>query len=258
APAPGRALAPARAPAMPTATATATIEPAHAAPSPAARDEPFAPLAVPGFLDAVVSLPSDAGRRPLVVATHGAGGTPEWWCARVRALVDASAFVLCPRGRAMSRFDRGASGFYYPDHHALARELAASLAALAARYGERVDVEAPLYAGFSQGATMGSLALPGFRFRALLLVEGGYDTWTVALARAFHASGGARVLLACGRPSCSRPARASLVYLRRGGVEARLVGGDGAGHTFGGAVETGVVDALPFWLGADRRLRAGR
>src|SRR5206468_2390824 len=120
------------------------------------------------------------------------------------------------------------------------------------------DLTRPLFFGFSQGAAMGALVLPKFGFRAAILVEGGHDAWTVAHARAFHAAGGERVLIACGRPSCSGPARASAQALERGGVGARVVAADGTGHTFGGAVEAGVLDALPWLVEGDARFRTGR
>jgi predicted esterase len=222
-------------------------------PGPAAR-RALEALEVPGFLPALVAAPAGPGPHPVVVATHGAGGTPDWYCDKLPELLGGSAFVLCPRGRAISRFEPD-GGFYYPDHHALAKELGAALAAFAARYGARADLDGPLFFGFSQGATMGVPILHGFKFRAAILVEGGYDGWTVALARAFHAAGGRRVLVACGRASCSKPGRASVQALERGGVGARLVAADGTGHTFGGAVEAGVVEALPWLLEGDDRFR---
>ena len=116
----------------------------------------------------------------------------------------------------MSRFDPEAAGFYYRDHHALAAELRAALAALDRRFGARVDHAGAVYAGFSQGATMGALALPEFGFTSAMLVEGGTDDWTVTHARAFHDAGGERVVFVAapavqpvGRPRRARRARSS-------------------------------------------------
>src|SRR5262249_39554528 len=217
-------------------------------------------LEVAGFRSAVVALPrDDSGPRPLAMATHGAGGSPEDACRMLTAALDESAFVLCPRGKPLNALlPADESGFYYPDHRALGREIAASLDALRARYGPRIDISRALYVGYSQGATMGSFVLSKTPFTRAALVEGGYSGWNVAAARAFRAAGGERVLFGCGGRHCSVPARASAESLRRAGVEARVVGSDTAGHTFGGAVGAAVLDSLPWLLGGDARFRIAR
>jgi predicted esterase len=192
------------------------------------------------------------------VATHGAGGTPEAECAFWRDLVGGTAFVLCPRGVTMDVYappeDRG---YFYPAHPALGREVRAALAALDARFPDRVDREGAVYAGFSQGATMGTLVFASAPapFAAVVLIEGGVDEWTVRSARHFKEGGGKRVLFACGRRSCADAARRSAGYLTRAGVESRVVDASGAGHTYGGAVREGLAAALPFVFGGDARWR---
>lgn len=194
----------------------------------------------------------------MLVATHGAGGRPDDACNRFRALVGARAFVLCPRGVSVDVFaERGAAGFFYPTHHALAREVSAALAALIATFGERVDTRAPVYAGFSQGAVMGALAFvtTSAPFPRMLLVEGGVgerDEWTLAGAQAFHDAGGARVLLVCGRASCFEAAKHTERLLERAGIEARARFGPG-GHTEDGPVGEVVQKELPWLLEGDAR-----
>jgi hypothetical protein len=61
------------------------------------------------------------------------------------------------------------------------------------------------------------------------------------------------VLFACGRRVCADPARRSAAHLERAGVAARLVDTSGAGHTNGGAVREGLVEALPWLLEGDER-----
>jgi predicted esterase len=215
-------------------------------------------LEVPGYLPALVAAPNAGEKRPLVVATHGAGGTPDAYCNALPALLDGSAFVLCPRGKRVSRFEPEGGGFYYPDHRALLAEVEAALAAFRGKYGDRADLERPVYFGFSQGAAMGALVLPRLPFRAAILVEGGYDVFTVALARGFHAAGGERVLFGCGQATCAAKARTSIGYVERGGVAARLAYAQGAGHSFGGAVMAEVAAALPWLLEGDARFRVHR
>jgi predicted esterase len=222
--------------------------------------EPFVDLPVEGHRAAVVSLPLGAtSPRPLLVVTHGAGGRPEPHCAFWRALLGSRGFILCPRGSLLgSLAEPQDQGFFYRDHHALEREVTAAMAALRARFGELVDDRAPMYAGFSQGATMGALAFvkrPAV-FARLVLIEGGSgesDEWTISGARAFRETGGARVLFACGRASCFLAAKKSVTYLDKAGVEGRVVHAAGAGHTYGGAVAEAVQGALAWITEGDAR-----
>jgi pimeloyl-ACP methyl ester carboxylesterase len=255
---PPRASLAAASPSSPSASAASAASPLL---SPITGD-PFVELPVEGHRAAVVSVPLGAASpQPLLVVTHGAGGRPEPHCAFWRALIGARGFLLCPRGALLDSFaEPSEQGFFYRDHRALAREVNAAMAALRARFGGHLDERAPIYAGFSQGATMGALAFvqrPAV-FARLVLIEGGVgesDEWTVRGARAFREGDGDRVLFACGRPSCLVAARRSLTYLDKAGVAGRAVHGAGAGHTYGGAVEEAVKGALPWIFEGDPRWR---
>jgi predicted esterase len=148
--------------------------------------------------------------------------------------------------------------YFYPAHPALGREVRAALSALVARFPDRVDVGHAIYAGFSQGATMGALffAHDPAPFATEVLIEGGAEEWSLASARAFKEGGGRRVLFACGRRTCATAARRSASLLARAGVETRVVDATGAGHTYDGAVRKGVAQALPFVFGDDPRWAA--
>jgi poly(3-hydroxybutyrate) depolymerase len=199
-------------------------------------------LAVPGFLPAVLLVPSGDDQYPLVAAAHGAGGSPEWECDYWDRLTRGRAFVLCLRGTAM-----GQGAFYYKNHYALRDELAAALTA--ARSAQpRIAPGSGIYAGFSQGASMGSLMIAerGKDFPLLVLIEG-FQEWPLALARKYQQSGGKKVLFACGTPQCASKAERSVAALQRAGLEARLDHAAGAGHTpLGGVLEL-VERDLP-WL----------
>ena len=78
---------------------------------------------MPGFLPAVLVVPAGTQPRPLLVAAHGAGGAPEWDCDYWSRLIADRAFVLCPRGTAMSP-----GSFYFKQHYALGAEVAAATA----------------------------------------------------------------------------------------------------------------------------------
>ena len=232
----------------------AVPSPAAPPPAPTANVEPVAvalpvvpasvrALDVPGFAPAVLFSPAGYGLRPLLVATHGAGGSPEWDCEYWRRLTRDRVFVLCLRGTSLGSYP----GFYYPDHRALERELIAADAA--ARASEpRISADAGLYAGFSQGSTMGSIMI-GSHARAfpfLLLIES-FQPWNVALARDFAKNGGKRVLIVCGSKECAKVGRSSVVWLKKGGVDARLELAPGAGHTPLGQVSARVEASL-LWL----------
>ena len=204
-------------------------------------------LAVPGFLPAVLFVPPGVEPRPLVVAAHGAGGSPEWECEYWRRLTNDSRFVLCLRGRAMGR----GGGYYYPNEHALEAELEAALQSLRAAE-PRASIEGGLYAGFSQGASMGSaiLAKHGDAFSSLALVEG-FQAWNVPRAKTFAERGGKRILFVCGTKQCQNVAILSARWLERGGIHARVEYAAGAGHTPLGPVLSRLAVGLPWLLDAN-------
>jgi predicted esterase len=206
-------------------------------------------LDVPGFLPAVLFVPPGNQQSPLIVATHGAGGTPEWECEYWRRLTEGRRFVLCLRGASMG----STGGYYYPNEHVLEAELSAAERALRS-VEPRVSTQGGLYAGFSQGASMGSafIAKHGASFPTLALIEG-FQRWNIPRARAFAKSGGLRVLFACGTKECNAVATESARWLTRGGVAARVEFAPGAGHTPAGAVLPRVEAALPWLLATPAR-----
>lgn len=216
----------------------------------------FAELEVPGFSPAMVALPADLSRpRPALVAAHGAGDGARWQCEMWRHLLAARGFVLCPAGVPFGK-DPDA-GAFFRNHHELEREVMAALAALREVYGDALAPGPLVYAGYSQGATMGALMLVnhGDTFDRLVLIEGGYSEWNVSIAKKYGASGGQRVLFACGIRTCDAKARRSADALRRAGLDARVEYAAGAGHTYGGAVAERVFGALDWVLEADPRWR---
>jgi len=210
----------------------------------------FSALEVPGFAPAVFYSPRGTGVHPLVVASHGAGGNPEGECEYWRKLTGGRAFLLCLRGTPLDV--RYPSAYYYRDHFALGRELKAAISAVRRQHGARFAKGAGLYAGFSQGAIMAVGMIPEFgaELPHLVLIEGGYEYWSVPHARKYAKAGGKRVLIACGTDGCARKARKAAEWLRQAGLEAHVAYAPGAGHTPGGAVMGEVSAALP-WVLAD-------
>lgn len=143
-------------------------------------------------------------------------------------------------------------GFFFRHHHALEKEVLASLEALRERFGQRVADGPVVYAGFSQGATMGALMVVKHPriFQRLVLVEGGEAEWDVPTAIRFRQGGGQRVLLVCGRRACTERAKTSRRWIERGGVEARVEYVVGGGHSY----DQGIAERLHItfdWVVAD-------
>lgn len=210
-------------------------------------------LDVPDFSPSLVHLPGGFAKLPVLVVTHGAGGTARTHCELWARIVENRALLLCVRGRA--RGPNPEDGEYYPDHLALERETFAALSALRARFSQRIAEGPVWYAGFSQGATMGALMLVehAAEVTRLVLVEGGFAEWSVARARAFRERGGERVLFVCGRKECATSARNSAYWFKLAGVPAKVAYVEGAGHNHDARVEARIVLLLPWLTAGDVR-----
>jgi len=245
-------------PPSPIAPAAAVAIPDASEPSlsPLASDPPIVPLAVDGFPDAVVSVPLGAtSPRPVVVATHGMWDFPEGLCDDQRWIFRDRAWVVCPRGRPLP--DRT---FRYDSADSLRREIDADVRSLAARYPGYVDDGAMLYTGFSLGAILGVAIITRepARFPRAVLIEGGEDKWTQALAARYARAGGQRVLFACGLRGRVPAAQQAASMLGRAGVDARVVLGKlpDAGqfiHWYNGPIADETLAAAPWLLGGDPR-----
>lgn len=225
--------------------------------APLGAEAPLLRLPVEGHHPAAVSLPLGAvSPRPVVVMAHGAGGRPDTHCELWRGVVGDRGFVLCIAGkRTLPHLPEPESGYYFAGHPALATEITAAMQALVRAYPEHVDPSGPVFAGFSQGASMGSKAIVDHPvgFSRAMLIEGGYGRWhewNVAVSRRFVAGGASRVLLVCGQAICADTARKTAGWMRLGGLEARVEHVVGAGHTYRGRVLDAVRDGFA-WLSAD-------
>jgi hypothetical protein len=189
--------------------------------TPLESDPPFVTLPIPGFLDAIVSVPLGAQRpRPVVVAAHGLWDFPEGLCDNWRTIVGDRAWVICPRGEA-----RPNKTFSYRSGPALASEIDAGVRALAERYPGYVDEGPRLYTGFSLGAILGAWIVvhdPALYPRAVL-TEGGEDRFTPQAASAYARGGGQRLLFACGLKFRVAPATQAAQRLEHAGVPARVI-----------------------------------
>jgi predicted esterase len=168
--------------------------------------------------------------------------------------LEQSATLICPQGKR--RYTRDPSrGYYYPDHLSLSHEVASALTAFETEFEASAPQEKYLYAGYSQGATMGALAFApqGDRFSYLVLVEGGYADFSLNLARRFKKSGGRGALFICGTKRCRDQSREAVSRLKQLGLNAECHWAEGAGHRPDGSVTKALVSALPFVLSSDPR-----
>ncbi len=238
----------ARAPALSSGESAGWVSSTVKAVEPEIQAASMRSLDVPGFESAVLYTPTGSGPRPLLVAAHGAGGSPEWECEYWRRLTNGFAFLLCLRGTALGG---SYGGYFFRDHRALEKELVA--AERVARSNEpRIALGSAVYAGFSQGASMASamIAQHAGEFPFLVLIEG-FELWNVPRARTFARAGGRRILFACGSKECAKVAEASVRWLGVAGVEAKLEYASGTGHSPLGEVMTRIASSLPWLLGGN-------
>jgi hypothetical protein len=213
-------------------------------------------LAVPGFPDAVVAVPSEMGAvLPVAIVLHGLGGRPEPNCDAWRNITEGRAFVLCPRGdRDAQRSRRSDTRYTLAGGAVLQRHVDAALLALAGRFDGRVDTSRPLLAGFSLGATEAARLAQDDprRFPRVAILDGGVDSWLDASVEGFFAKGGERVLFGCGSTWCTPPADAASRRLELRGVESRVVFAD-VGHTTAPKLQAAVREQLAWLLADDGR-----
>ncbi len=217
-------------------------------------DRPIVSLPVAGYADAFISVPWGAtGPKPVVVATHGLWDFAEGLCDDQRWIFHNSAWVVCPRGRPLAD-----KTFHYDNADALAREIDADLGALEARYPGYVDDSSMLYTGFSLGAILGVrvVARRPARFPMAVLIEGGEDRWTPALAAEYAKGGGLRVLFACGLRARLDASRKAAAILERAGVSAHVVLAKLPGkaefiHWYNGPVADETKAELPWLLAGE-------
>jgi len=255
--------APAAAPLSSAGQATPTAQreaPAGAEPirdvsreAPDAAPQPTT-LDIPGFEPCVIRLSPLRQPAPLFVVAHGAGGQARWHCHHYEAMLGPAAVLLCLTGKRMVARDP-ARGYYYPDHIQLSSELTAATTAIRAAHAADLRGDSGVYLGYSQGATMGALAIAeyGADFTRLALVEGGFDSWSATLARRLKNNGGQRVLFVCGTDHCRNRASTAATILATAGLDTKMLYAAHAGHRPDGPVAARVREGLQWLLEGDSR-----
>lgn len=215
------------APPPPAAASPESVEPLTGA--------PLVSLLVPGFGDAVVSVPLGAKTpRPLALALHGNFDRPEWQCDVWRRITRGEVFVLCPRGVPRKDVPPSLDRWEWSSQSKTKAELVAAVAALRARYPRHVRPGPVVFTGFSLGAILGASLIqdPALEVGAAVLVEGGYRGWTASKAKAL-APRLRHLLFACGQTDCRNAYRYQLAALfERAGLSSTVVADVKAGHTY--------------------------
>lgn len=164
------------------------------------------PLPVKGFLPAMVVKPNSTERRPVIVGLHGNFDRPEWFCAAMETLVEGKAWLLCPRGFKRTDVPAEYDRYTFGARRLVLDEISAGLAALNQRFGERVEPQVHILAGFSLGAIYAShfAAADPSRYSRVYIVEGGHKVWTKSNIAKFARLGGRGIILGCGNRGCGR------------------------------------------------------
>jgi hypothetical protein len=247
--------------ARPAAHASAVASAAVVASSslePLSAPSALVPLEVPGFRDAVVSVPMGTTEpRPTVVALHGNFDRPEWQCEVMRDITGAYPFVLCPRGIPRTDVPKSWDRWEYAGLERVKRELDAGLAALGVRFAGYVAPGPIVFTGFSLGAILGRPLVTGDagRFPRVVFTEGGNQGWNF---RRFKELGGERVVFACAQAGCARSCRSVAKQAARLGVEVHVADGGNVGHTYDGPVARAIQAEWAWLVEGDRRWEGWR
>jgi len=201
---------------------------------------------VPGFGDAMVYAPRGAGTKPVMVVAHGHGMVPDDICHDFHELAGERGFVVCPRGTPIEgkpdAFTHGAE---------LPQEIDADLAALHARYGNRVDMGQMIYVGYSQSAYLAPNVVmhEPSRFTRAIVIEGN-GVWN---EKKIAAAGGKRMMFACGQATCDTGAKLVVPTFEKAGVPSKELYSPGAGHVWYGPVMAQIKANWAWFVDGDTR-----
>ncbi len=251
----GSDVTPDGSPFLPASASTPADASGSAALAPIPPDPLFTNLPIPGFPEAVVSVPNGAtSPRPVIIVLHGSGDRPDWNCDAWRHVTGARGFVLSLRGQYVpAESTKNDRRYTHRGGPYLRAHVDAALEALAARFAGYADIERPLLAGFSLGATeVAELAIGApARFPRVALIEGGHSVWNAVTIRSFAAEE-RRVLFGCGSTWCVPLAKAAALRLEKGGVQARAVSAS-VGHTIDRPLQEAIMTELSWFLQDDPR-----
>lgn len=238
-------------PRPPVATPPTPVPPTTeaAAPSTPAAEAEATPSIEKWSLDDVdvwVSAPERGGeRKPIVVGVHGSGERAEDACEIWRAAIGAHAFVVCPKGVRW----RWVKNETWGPAWVLAERADKAIAAVRARYADRVTAGPVVYAGFSLGATLAPevIALrPGVYGAAIMVEVGHTPLWAPRAATQLAKGGVTKVVVACATHPCAAFERRLEAAVKGSAVNVSLADGAiGRGHFFDAPVIAAIARTWP-------------
>jgi poly(3-hydroxybutyrate) depolymerase len=202
--------------------------------------------------DVFVAVPLGArDARPVVVAVHGAGDHPGNACAEWNGVLGGFAFIVCPHG-----FPAGKDRYSWGSADDVAARAERALELVRGRYDRHVASGKAVYAGFSQGATLGPAAVKARPqlFGAVALVELGHTPVDLrGVVNALGAAGTGNVLIGCTSGGCDAWAKRAKSALEREGIAVRTVSTGNRGHVFDDALAKALAPHIPWLVGDDPR-----
>lgn len=234
-----------------TTSATTTTNSARwltDADAPAAVD-----VAPAGQAPVKVILSSVPGKRPVVVGLHGSNMVPEWSCGFMWEAFRGAANVVCPAGdKATIRpKSNGTHTFSWSGAAGADRRAKEAIAALGARFPDRVDLRDPILFTYSQSAYLAPALLAKGGYRASLIWEGfgGLDP-----KQAKTLPNDLRVALVPASTANKRSADDEATAFQRAGARAYVTYPGNVGHGYAPEVKTAMravvpklVAGLPSW-----------
>lgn len=170
----------------------------------------------------VVSVPLGAReRRPVMIALHGGSERPERACAAWRGVVDAYAFVVCPRG-----FGGRESALGWRTAADTAARIDRALGAMTKVFGPWIlETSAQVLVGFSMGGSQVALVARGdpHRWRRIVVGDSAHDPApALEFSRSWVDGGGERAIFLCTTSGCEPSLRAAARRVASHGAPARL------------------------------------
>jgi pimeloyl-ACP methyl ester carboxylesterase len=170
----------------------------------------------------VVSVPTTAREpRPIMIALHGGSEKPEVACDAWRLIVDAYAFVVCPRG-----FGGNDARLGWRTPGDTQERIMRAVNATKKMFGASIkDTPTFILAGFSMGATQVAhvaRTTPQL-YRRIVIGDAAYDPQpTFTFAQKWIAGGGERALFLCTTSGCEPSMRNAAKRVSTEHAPARL------------------------------------